>query len=65
MKKTATLKNAETSERLKVSLEFIADAQPEPGFEPDAQTISNILNYSKALRIQPSALIDHIVTINN
>jgi hypothetical protein len=65
MKKTATLKNAEITERLKISLELNASALPEHGHEPDAQTIRNILNYSKALSIHPSVLVDHIITINN
>ena len=65
MKKTSTLKNALIPDSLKVNPEFNVDSSHEPAFEPDAQTIRNILNYSKALRIQPSVLIDHFITINN
>jgi hypothetical protein len=35
------------------------------GFEPSAQTIQYILNYSKALEVEKSNYVEHIEVIRN
>lgn len=34
-------------------------------WEPSEQTIANILNYSKALEVKPSVMINHIESVLN
>jgi hypothetical protein len=66
MKKTSTLKNAVSPSGLREAEGFDPiESTNSMEFEPDAQVISNILNYSKALSVQPSALLQHIVQVNN
>lgn len=43
-------------------LEFASEAYQ---WEPSEQTINNILNYSKALEVKPSAMINHIESVLN
>jgi hypothetical protein len=66
MKKISTLKNAESLSKLprKESVDH-QDSENSASFEPEAQSIANILNYSKALSVRKSSLLRHILTINN
>lgn len=43
-------------------LEFVAE---DFQWEPSEQTIANILNYSKALEVKPSVMINHIESVLN
>lgn len=36
-----------------------------PAQEPDENLIGNILAYSKALSVRPSAFVEHVVVVNN
>jgi hypothetical protein len=68
MKKTSTLKHAAITNGLKGFSRKAVNAEPSEdsaAFEPDAQAICNILNYSKALSVKSSVFMEHIVTINN
>jgi hypothetical protein len=66
MKKTSTLKHAEPESKSK-NMSGSDHKSSEPGafFEPNAQTIQNILNYSKALSVKKSKLMEHVVFVNN
>ncbi|HEV7231405.1 MAG TPA: hypothetical protein VGO45_08765 [Bacteroidia bacterium] len=68
MKKTSTLKHAGITNSMKGFSRKAVNPEPSEdnaAFEPDAQTICNILNYSKALSVQSSVFMEHIVTVNN
>lgn len=64
MGRTTTLFNTEfkTEEEQEMLLEFASEAYQ---WEPSEQTINNILNYSKALEVKPSAMINHIESVLN
>jgi hypothetical protein len=62
MVKTSTPKNyLVTSPDAK----FQADLKNLKPQKPSQLSIKNILSYSKALKIEPSELVEEIVTINN
>jgi hypothetical protein len=66
MKKISTLKVTEVPVPVKTNPGFGGEkSEASAAFEPDAQVISNILNYSKALSVKKSAMLEHIVTVNN
>ncbi len=66
MKKTSTLKNAEPKAKSRAkSGSDHKSSEPGAFYEPDAQAISNILNYSKALSVKKSKLMNHILLMNN
>ena len=64
MGRTTTLFNDHltTEEESEMLLEFVSEAYQ---WEPSEQTINNILNYSKALEVKPSAMINHIESVLN
>jgi hypothetical protein len=66
MKKTSTLKHAEPNAK-SVTRSGADHRDSENGsfYEPDAQTIQNILNYSKALSVKKSNYVEHILLNNN
>ncbi|MFI5148714.1 MAG: hypothetical protein ACHQRM_03210 [Bacteroidia bacterium] len=66
MKRTFTFKNPETaSAKADKSRNDFSTTEPGPEFEPDAQVIQNILNYSKAVQIRKSSWIEELVVLNN
>jgi hypothetical protein len=66
MKKTSTLKHAEPKSKSKAnSGSDHKSSEPGAFYEPSAQTIQNILNYSKALSVKKSNLMKHVVFVNN
>jgi hypothetical protein len=66
MKKISTLKNVVPVSNLRTS-GGIEPFENEKGgeFEPDEQSVNNILNYSKALTVRKSSFLKHIVNLNN
>lgn len=61
MNKTSTKKNIITSPTKKMKTE-LNNYDP---FEPEAFVINNILNYSKALSVRKSKIMDHIEMVLN
>ncbi|HXC05827.1 MAG TPA: hypothetical protein VNZ86_13790 [Bacteroidia bacterium] len=66
MKKTSTYKSPETSSASRGDLfNDVPYSGTDAGFEPDAQVIQNILNYSKAVSVKNSSFLSEIITLNN
>lgn len=64
MGRTTTIFNEglTSEEEREMLLEF---ASEDFQWEPSEQTIANILNYSKALEVKPSVMINHIESVLN
>ena len=64
MGRTTTLFNTEltTTQESEMLMEF---ASEEFQWEPSEQTIANILNYSRALEVKPSVMVNHIESVLN
>lgn len=64
MGRTTTIFNEglTSEEESEMLLEFVAE---DFQWEPSEQTIANILNYSKALEVKPSVMINHIESVLN
>jgi hypothetical protein len=68
MKKISTLKNADQqllSKAMDVRSMPQSESRSAAEQGPDNHVIDAILNYSKALSIKKSLILNHIVTINN
>ncbi|HXC04695.1 MAG TPA: hypothetical protein VNZ86_08070 [Bacteroidia bacterium] len=66
MKKISTFKSPEiTSASRNQSSPASSEANYGAEFEPEARIIQNILNYSKAVQVQESALVGDIIALNN
>ena len=65
MKKTATLKHAESIKLRKEFEESFSEEGKSPDLEPREDIIRNILNYSRSLSVKHSVNIGHILILNN